>query len=176
MKKSGYLVKKRKVIFSKGPIHLVDCDIVMPGGKKISRQVLEHPGAVVLIPMIERSRILLVRQFRFAVRQSLWELPAGGIEKGEALKNSARRELAEETGFWPKKLTRLFSFYPTPGISSEVMHLFLAEALVPRKARGDDDERIEVREFSLAQIGRMVHRGQIRDGKTLLGYYSLRQG
>ncbi len=182
--KRSFSVRKRKVIFSKGPIHLVDCDVRLreknKAGKQevlfFSRQIIEHPGAVVIIPRTSRGRYLLIRQFRFATRRHLWEWPAGGIEKGEGLKNSARRELAEETGFWPKKLTRLFSFYPTPGISSEIMYLFLAEGLTPRTARGDEDERIEVREFSLAQIGRMVRRGQIRDGKTLLGFYFLKGG
>ncbi len=178
-----YSVTTRRVIFSKGPIHLVDCDVRLPGknkaGKpevqKLSRQIIEHPGAVVIIPKTGPDRYLLIRQFRFAARNWLWEWPAGGIEKGEEVRRSARRELAEETGFWPRKLKRLFSFYPTPGISSEIMHLFLAHDLVPKQALGDEDERIEVREFTLAQIGRMARSGKIRDGKTLLGYYFLKQ-
>lgn len=174
MKKKDWVVKKRKVVFSKGPIHLVDCDVYMPDGLKLSRQIIEHPGAVVVIPQTSPGRYLLIRQFRFAARDWLWEWPAGGIEKGEAVRRAARRELCEETGFSPRKLKLLFSFYPTPGISSEVMHLFLGKDLAPKKAQGDEDERIEVREFTLDQIGRMIHQGRICDGKTMLGYFFLR--
>lgn len=174
-KSKKFSVKTRKVIFSKGPIHLVDCDVRLPDGLKLSRQIIEHPGAVVIIPQTGPDRYLLIRQFRFAARAWLWEWPAGGIEPGENIRLTARRELAEEAGFWPRKLKLLFSFYPTPGISSEVMHLFLGQDLTVRKEDGDEDERIEVREFSLTQIGRMITKGQICDGKTLLGYYFLKQ-
>ncbi len=172
---NGFKVTARKVIFSKGPIHLVDCDVRLPDGLCISRQIIEHPGAVVIIPKVGPDKFLLIRQFRFAARQYLWEWPAGGIEKGEKLADSARRELAEETGFWPKKLASLFSFYPTPGISSEVMYLFLAENLIARKALGDEDERIEVHEFTLEQIDHMIRQEKILDAKTLLGFYYLKQ-
>jgi len=174
MPKKKWIVKKRKVIFSKGPIHLVDCDVQLPDGLKLSRQIIEHPGAVVIIPQIAPNRYLLIRQFRFAARDWLWEWPAGGIEKGEDVRTTARRELAEEAGYSPRKLKLLFSFYPTPGISSEVMYLFLGQNLELKKEEGDEDERIEVQEFTLDEIGQMIQKGLIRDGKTMLGYFYLR--
>ena len=172
--KKKYDVLKRRVIFSKGPIRLVDCEILMPDGRILFRQILEHPGAVVIIPKLGRNRYLLIRQFRFAAQDWLWEFPAGGIEKGESLKRAAARELAEETGLKPKKLKEISRFFPTPGISGEIMYLYLAENLHPAKAQKDEDEVIEVAEFALSEIGRMIQRGAIRDAKTMLGYFYLR--
>jgi len=172
--KKAYQVRKRKVVFSKGPIHLVDCEVEMPDGSRLSRQIIEHPGAVVIIPRVSKERYLLIRQFRFAAKGWLWEFPAGGIERGESLKKAARRELIEETGFRPRKLTKLLQFYPTPGISGEIMYLFLAEHLVPDYAPCDADEDIEVKEFSLSTLESMMKRGEIVDGKTILSYMILK--
>lgn len=167
-------VLKRRVIFSKGPIHLVDCDVQMPSGKVLSRQILEHPGAVVIIPKLGKDRYILIRQFRFAAGGWLWEFPAGGIERGESFKRAAARELAEETGLRPRKLKKLSQFFPTPGISGEIMYLYLAEHLSPSMAQKDEDEELEVAEFSLSEIHRMIKRGAICDAKTILGYFYLR--
>lgn len=165
---------QRKVIFSKGPIHLVDCDVRMPSGRVLSRQILEHPGAVVIIPVLENRKIILVRQFRFAARSWMWEFPAGGIEPGESRRNAASRELIEEIGLKPKKLKFLFQFYPTPGISGEIMYLFKAEELSPAIGKPDEDEEIEVEEFSSSEVSRMINQGKIIDGKTILGFYYLK--
>lgn len=178
MKKSKeklFSVRHRKVIFSKGPIHLVDVDVQMGNGKVLSRQIIEHPGAVVIIPRLDQDHFILVRQFRFAARDWLWEWPAGGLEPKESIRASAVRELMEEAGYRPKKLTQLCSFYPTPGISSEMMYLFLADHLVPETAEKDEDEEIEIGLFTFKELGKMVQRNQIVDGKTLLGYYLLRE-
>ena len=175
MKNKTYKVSSRKVIFSKGPIHLVDCDVRMPDGKVLSRQIIEHPGAVVIVPRYHKNKYVLIRQFRFAARDWLWEFPAGGIEKGENLRKAAERELIEETELRPRKLTKLFSFYPTPGISSEVMHLFLAEKLESENCyEKDEDEDIEVAAFSFSEIEKMIRQGKIADGKTLLSFYYLK--
>lgn len=162
------------MVFSKGPIHLVDCEVKMPSGRVLSRQIIEHPGAVVIIPEIKKGKYLLIKQFRFAAREWLWEWPAGGLEPNESLAKAASRELMEETGYYPKRLKKLIVFYPTPGISSERMYLYLAQGLVPRKAQGDEDEEIEVAEFSLKEIKRMVRQGKIQDAKTLLGIQFLK--
>lgn len=171
--KKKFRIKKRRVVFSKGPIHLVDCEVVMPDGRVLSRQVLEHPGAVVIIPEIKKDRYLLVRQFRFSAKDWLWEFPAGGLEPGETQKQAAARELIEETGYRPKHLRKLISFYPTPGVSAEVMHVFLARQLVPAQGKPDEDEVIELSEFSLTEIEKMIRRKKIVDGKTILGFYCL---
>lgn len=155
-------------------MRLVDCDVRMPSGKILSRQIMEHAGAVVIIPKAGPDRYMLIRQFRFAAGDWLWEFPAGGIERGESLRRAAAREMAEETGFRPRHLKKLFQFYPTPGVSAEIMHLFLGEDLVPDVQEGDEDEEIEKQEFSLVQMERMVRSGKICDAKTILGIFYLR--
>ena len=168
-----FFVKTRKVIFSKGPAHLVDCQVHMRDGKVLSRQILEHPGSVVIIPRIAPDRYLLIRQFRFAVRNWLWEFPAGGLDPKESFRAAASRELIEEVGFRPEKLTKIISFYPSPGISAEMMHLFLAEKLRPDYAEGDEDEEIEVREFTSRQIEHLIKNRKIIDAKTIAGFLYL---
>jgi len=172
-KPDQFSVKKKAVVFSKGPIHLVDCEVHMGSGKTLSRQIIEHPGSVVIIPRFSKSRYVLIRQFRFAAGEWLWEFPAGGLEQGENLRQAAARELMEEIGYKPGKLKKLISFYPSPGISSEIMHLFLAEGLRPQKEMHDEDEEIEMQIFSVKDIDEMITRGKIKDGKTILGFYLL---
>jgi ADP-ribose pyrophosphatase len=173
--KKTYEVRRRRVVFSKGPVRLVDCEVRMASGKVLSRQILEHPGSVVILARTRRRRYLLVRQFRFAARDWLWEFPAGGVNPGESLKRAAARELSEETGVAPRKLTYLLSIFPSPGVSSERMHLLLAEGLFPKRGVPDEDEELEVREFSLAELGRLIARGAVADAKTILSYFLLRR-
>lgn len=174
MKKKLYRVKQRKVVFSKGPIHLVDCLVRLKSGRVLSRQIIEHPGSVVIIPRFPDGSFGLVRQFRFAARSNMWEFPAGGIEPKENLRQAAARELAEEIGYHPRALKKLLSFYPSPGISSEVMHLYLAGKLTPYKLAHDEDEEIELKAFSGKQILAMIAKGTIVDAKTILGAYLLK--
>lgn len=169
-----FKVLSRKVVYQKGPITLVDCMVNLPNGQKLSRQILEHPGAVVIIPKTKSGKFILIRQFRFAAKDWLYEFPAGGIEKGENLKNAASRELMEEIGYKPGKLKKAIEFYPTPGICAEVMYVYLAENLKPQKAEADEDEDIEAFEVSLDEIGRMIKAGKIKDAKTIISYFYLR--
>jgi len=173
--KKSYHVFEKKVVFSKGPIRLVDCKVRTPHGKVLSRQILEHPGCVVIIPRDDKGRYLLVRQYRFPLERYLWEFPAGGREAGESFSHAAARELMEEVGMRPGKLRKVLEFYPTPGVSGEKMHVFLASGLTPAVAVKDEDEDFELGSFSLAQIGRMIRRGEIVDGKTLIGFFYLKK-
>lgn len=175
MKDKKYRVLSKKTVFSKGPIHLVDCKVRTPHGKVLSRQILEHPGCVVIIPKTNDGKYVLVRQYRFPLYQYLWEFPAGGRERGESFVGAATRELMEEIGMRPGKLKKLLEFYPTPGISGEKMHVFLASGLKPACAQKDEDEDFELGTFSLSEIGRMIRRGRIADGKTLIGFFYLKK-
>ncbi len=174
MRKKTYCVSKKKVIFAKGPIRLVDCMVRTPQGKLLSRQILEHPGCVVIIPETEDGKFILVRQYRFPLERHLWEFPAGGRESGETFPHAAKRELMEEIGMKPGKLRKLLEFYPTPGVSGEKMHVFLASGLKPAVAVKDEDEEFEIGVFSLAEIGRMIRRRKIVDGKTIIGFFYLK--
>jgi ADP-ribose pyrophosphatase len=143
--------------------------VVEPGGVETTREVVCHPGSVVVVPHLPDGRMILVRQYRHAVQESLWELVAGGMERGETPRQSARRELLEETGYHARVLKPLLEFYPSPGILSEKMHLVEAWDLTPSKGQPDADERIETGFFSVNKVLQMIKNNKIRDGKTLVG-------
>ena len=143
--------------------------VVEPGGVETTREVVRHHGSVVVVPHLHDGRIILVRQYRHAVQESLWELVAGGMEPGESPRQSARRELLEETGYHAGTLKPLLEFYPSPGILSEKMHLVEAWDLTPSKGQPDDDERIETGIFTIKNIIAKIQNKEIRDGKTLVG-------
>jgi ADP-ribose pyrophosphatase len=140
-----------------------------PGGVVAEREVVEHRGSVVVFPILPDGRVLLVRQYRHAVGQCLWELVAGGIEKGETPRRAAARELREETGYRAGQLKTLFAFYPSPGVMSERMFLVEARGLRPAPSCPEPDEVISVGSFSLTQLRTMIRQNKIKDGKTLVG-------
>jgi ADP-ribose pyrophosphatase len=140
-----------------------------PGGVVAEREVVDHAGSVVVLPVLPDGRILLVEQYRHAVGRSLWELVAGGIERGETPRRAAARELREETGYRAGTLKTLFDFYPSPGVMSEQMFLVEARGLRQAESSPDPDEVISVGSFSLAQLRRMIRQNKIKDGKTLVG-------
>ncbi len=137
--------------------------------KVVTRELVKHPGAVVIVPFIKKDRILLLRQFRYAAQGNLWEIPAGTLEEGERPIDCAKREIEEETGFRAKRWQRLTSFYPAPGISNEIMTLFKADQLVEGRKNLDHDEWIDHCEVSLKTARQMIKKGLIRDGKTIAG-------
>jgi len=153
-----------------GPIFGVRRDQVLePGGLRTTREVITHPGSVVVLPLLPDGRVLLIRQYRHATRQYLWELVAGRIDEGEVPRQAAARELAEETGYKAKRFTTFLDVFPTPGFLEERMYILLAEGLTPGKARPEDDEKITKKPYSLAQCEAMIRRGKIRDAKTIAG-------
>jgi ADP-ribose pyrophosphatase len=162
-------VLESKTIFCGRAVELKVDQVIEPGGVRTEREVVCHPGSVVIVPHLPDGRLILVRQYRHAVRQSMWELVAGGMEPGETARQSARRELREETGFHARTIKPLIEFYPSPGILSEKMHLVEAWDLTPSKGEPDADERIETGFFSIKEVINMVKRNKIHDGKTLIG-------
>lgn len=137
--------------------------------KIVTRELIIHPGAVVVIPFIDKDHILLLRQFRYAAKGDLWEIPAGTLEKGEKPIVCAKRELEEETGFRAARWLYLTKFLPAPGMSDEWMSLFRADGLEPGKKNLDHDEWIEHEAVSLKKAVAMIRNRQIRDAKTIVG-------
>ena len=154
-------------LFSVSEEHAVD-----PSGFEIRRAIVHHLGSAVMMAVDDRKRILLVRQYRLPAQNYLWELPAGRLDKGEAPLQAAKRELAEETGYRAKKWRKLVTFFPSPGYVAEKMTIFLATELSAGKAAPMEDERIETRWFTGAEIERGIRSGKIVDGKTMIGYFN----
>jgi ADP-ribose pyrophosphatase len=142
--------------------------VIEPGGVEVEREVVRHPGSAVILPITADGGLVLVRQYRYAVRDFLWEVPAGHMDPGESPEEAARRELVEETGYYPRRLQKLLDFYPAPGFTDERMYLFRATELEERGPRPEEDENIEVRLFGVNEAHRMVSAHEIRDAKTLV--------
>lgn len=142
---------------------------IEPDGLRSTRDIVVHPGSVVVLPVFDDGRILLIRQYRHAVGRELWELVAGGMEPGEAPLAGAKRELAEETGYTARSWRKLLDVFPTPGFVSERMVVYLAQDLREGEARPEDDERITTRAFAPREIERWIRSGKLRDAKSIAG-------
>jgi ADP-ribose pyrophosphatase len=140
-----------------------------PGGKQKTREIVRHPGACVLVPMVDGDRVCLIRNFRVSVNQTLIELPAGTLEPNEPPEDTAKRELIEETGYRAAKIELLHAFFLSPGILDEKMHLYRATGLTEGKAAREDEEEIENLVVPWAEAIDMVFRGEIKDAKTIVG-------
>ncbi len=143
--------------------------VELPGGHITQREIVEHPGAVAIVPMRDDHTVVLIRQYRRAAQMHLLEIPAGTLEPDEDPMVCAQRELREETGLRAGTLTLLFSQFLAPGYSQEVLHVFLAEHLSADPLPGDLDESIETLELPLIDTPRMILDGRIRDAKTIAG-------
>lgn len=150
-------------------------EFAQPQGPPVTRDVVVHPGAVVVLPILDDGRIVTIRNFRYAVQQELCELPAGTMDPGEAPIDTARRELQEETGYRAGVMTPLMAFFTSPGILTERMHAFLARELTHVGQRLQEGERITVELVNAADLRRGLIGGELRDGKTLavIGRYLL---
>ena len=157
----------------RGPVFRVTRDEVLePSGIRAKRDIVTHPGSVVVLAIDDNRnepRVLLERQYRYAAKQNLWELPAGRIDEGESEVAAAKRELLEETGYTAKQWKRLTKYYASPGFIDETMAIYLARGLQRGEANLEDDEAIRVRFFPVSGAIRMVRTGKIRDGKTIIG-------
>jgi ADP-ribose pyrophosphatase len=145
-------------------------------GRLVAREVIVHPGAVVILPILADGSIVMIRNYRFAAEDTLLELPAGTLEAGEDPRYAAARELEEETGYRAEQVEPLCEFYTSPGILSERMRAYLATGLSEVGQNLDDTEEIEVEIMRPDKIRQLIIDGQLTDGKTIavLGTYMLR--
>lgn len=139
----------------------------LPNGLIKRVEMIDHPGAVLIVPFISSRKVVLVRQYRPTFKRYLYEFPCGTLDPGESPLTCARRELAEETGYGGRQFRKLGEIYPAPGYTNEIIHLYTARELHPQTAECDDDEIITVRLLSRAQIQDMVAQHKIKDAKTI---------
>ncbi len=144
-------------------------EVELANGRRAIREIVPHPGAVGIVPLLEDDRVVMIRQYRHAAGKVLWELPAGLLEEGEGPEDAARRELAEEIGYEAEELTPLFSTYLSPGFSCEVIHVFVARGLRRVEARAEPDENIRAVPLPLAEAVAMVRRGEVQNATAICG-------
>ena len=136
-------------------------------GRKVKREIIEHPGAAAMLAFDEKGKVILVKQHRYP-RGYVLEIPAGTLNKGETPKKCAFREIKEETGYTAKKMTPIISYYPSVGYNKEIIHCFLASGLKKSgNLKLDDDEIISVVKMDLKKLIKMIVSGKIIDSKTI---------
>jgi ADP-ribose pyrophosphatase len=163
---------EEKRIFTGNLLNLNADRVVLTSGIKTFREVISHPGAVAALPFLNSSKIILVRQYRYAVGDFILEIPAGTIEKGETPEHCITRELQEEINYKPGKLEKLGWVYLTPGYSNEKIHLFKATDLKVCSKKAEEDENIEIVTMKIEETLSKIHSGEIKDGKTVIAILS----
>jgi ADP-ribose pyrophosphatase len=170
--KQKLTILKSRVTY-RAPVFYVTSDMVRePSGITARRDIVRHPGSIVVLGVDysdKEPRVLLERQFRYAARKIMWELPAGRIDPGESALQGAKRELIEETGYRAQKWSKAMFFYVSPGFLDETMTIYLAEGLTPGKAEPEEDEVIRATLVPLSKAVEMVMGGTIQDAKTIAG-------
>jgi ADP-ribose pyrophosphatase len=141
--------------------------VKLPNGRTIRITYIDHPGAVIIAPFLDKSTVVMMRQFRPALKKYIYELPAGTLDPHESIAACARRELLEETGLKAGKLTKLGAIYPVPGYSTEVIHIFKAEGLTMTQAQPEEYEVIETLPMTKHKVRQLMAQGKLMDAKSI---------
>lgn len=162
---------KTEKIYDGKVVNLRVDTVELPDKKYSKREIVEHPGAVGIIAITDQEELIIVKQYRKPVEKFLLEIPAGKLELNEEPRETGIRELKEETGYEPGNLEYVFEFYPSPGITTEKIHLFIATDLRPGERQLDDGEFVEVEKIAIKELKRKLKRGEILDSKTVIAIY-----
>lgn len=171
MKKEIYKILKSETKYKGKVLHLVVDRIKFPDGREAERESILHFGAVGLVPITDKDEVILVRQYRHALKDYLLEIPAGKLSKGEDPLKCAERELQEEIGEKANKIVKLAEFFTSPGYSNEYFYLYLALDLEESKLKSEDieEEFMEIVKIPMSEVFKKIDEGKICDGKTIAG-------
>lgn len=165
------MTRERRLVYRGLVVDVEREEAVLPNGTRCEYEVVRHPGGAAAVAMDESGRVCLLRQYRHVAGEWLWEIPAGRVGAGENPLETARRELGEEAGLEAARWRPLGDVLSSPGVFSEVIHLFAAEQLTPVRARPEEHEVLEVHWLLLEEALAMARRGEIRDAKTVVGLF-----
>lgn len=163
-----------KKIFSGRLLGLKVLKVKLPDGRTTWREIVYHPGAVAIVPILQGNKIILVQQYRKAVGENLLEIPAGTLHPKEKPLKCAQRELIEETGYKANNMEKILDFYSTPGYTTEKIYLFKATGLVKTKSRQEKDEFIKIVIITIDRLKKMFKEGHIKDAKTIVALSCLK--
>lgn len=169
-----FRVIKSNLIY-KGKAFSFCSDEIEFNNKVMVKDYVYYPDAVAVIPVIENDKFVLIRQFRYAVKEELFEVPAGKLEPNEDVLSGAVRELEEETGYKAKNVKKIYEYYPAVGYSSEKIHIVVATNLEKTQKNLDEDEFTEVEFFTYSQVMEMIRNNRIKDAKTILSFLLIKE-
>jgi len=168
-------VNNRKIVYRGKIFNLVRENVILENGTTTDVEFIEHPGATAIIPFLDDTRIVLLKQYRHALKKYIWEIPAGTLDPQEDIIRCAKRELIEETGYSAGQWQKLGEITPVPGYSDERIHIFLATELQPAEQNLDPDEVIQVQEVDFYKALEMIGDGKIQDAKSIAGLFMASQ-
>ena len=164
-------INNRKILYRGKVFELVSENVTLGNGVTTDISFIQHPGAAAIVPMLDRTHVVLIKQYRHAIGKYIWEIPAGTLDPQEEPIRCARRELIEETGYSARRWQEIGKITPVPGYSTERIHIFLAFDLKPAEQNLDKDEMLKVHEIEFDEALQMISRGDIQDSKTISGLF-----
>jgi ADP-ribose pyrophosphatase len=166
---SSVTINSSTEIYQGRVFKLVKENIVLPNGAAVDIDVLRHPGAAAMVALTENNEVVLIRQYRHAVGEFIWEIPAGTLDPEEGHGTCAHRELEEETGYRAERMEKIGEIVPVPGYSNEKIHVYLATGLSKGESSLDHDEYLSVHRLDFDKAVEMIEHGEICDAKTIFG-------
>ena len=164
-------VNNRQIVHRSRVFDLIRENVTLVNGVTTDLEFVEHPGATAIVALLNESRVLLLKQYRHALKDYIWEIPAGTLDPQESVTDCAKRELIEETGYSAVQWQKLGEITPVPGYSDERIHIFLARTLQPARQHLDKDEIIDVHKVEFSRALEMIRQGEIQDAKSIAGIF-----